>query len=72
MANWRDVIRRITQATLVIGGQASVVPWHSRVWIHEQIQGSRLELLEEHEGGEHYPFIENSAKFKRLVVGSVG
>jgi pimeloyl-ACP methyl ester carboxylesterase len=65
--DWRRVIPRITVPTLVVGGRASVVPWKSQVWINNQIKGSRLEIFEENEGGNHFMFMENPDKFNRIV-----
>lgn len=70
--DWRDVIRRIDLPTLIIGGRRSLVDWRSQVWIQSVIQGSRLEIFEEHEGGNHFMFMENPAKFNRLVAEFVG
>lgn len=70
--DWRDVIPRVTLPTMVVGGRVSRVPWKSQAWIHEQIPGSRLELFEEDEGGQHFMFIENPEKFNRLVADFVG
>jgi pimeloyl-ACP methyl ester carboxylesterase len=66
--DWRDVIPRITLPALIIGGRASIIPWRSQAWIHEQISGSRLEVFEAEEGGSHFPFIENPARFNSLVA----
>jgi pimeloyl-ACP methyl ester carboxylesterase len=70
--DWRDVIPRIALPTLVVGGRASFFPWRSQAWIHEQIPGSRLEVFGEDEGGGHVPFVENPAKFNRLVADFLG
>lgn len=70
--DWRDVIPRVTLPTLVIGGRVSLIPWKSQAWIHDQIEGSRLEIFEEDEGGQHFMFIENPEKFNRLVTDFVG
>ena len=64
--------RTLTLPTLVIGGRVSVVSWQSQAWIHEQIAGARLEIFEEHEGGQHFMFIENPAKFNQLVGDFIG
>jgi pimeloyl-ACP methyl ester carboxylesterase len=66
--DWRDVIPRITVPTLIIGGRVSLVPWQSQVWIQEHIPGSRLEIFEEHEGGNHHMFIEGAEKFNHLLT----
>jgi pimeloyl-ACP methyl ester carboxylesterase len=70
--DWRDVLPRITLPTLIVGGEASIFPWRSQAWIHEQIPGSRLEVFAEAEGGSHFMFIENPAKFNRLVTEFIG
>ncbi|MCI0526284.1 MAG: alpha/beta hydrolase [Nitrospira sp.] len=70
--DWRDLIPRINIPTLVVGGRTSVVPWKSQVWIHEQIPGSRLEIFEENEGGQHFMFIEGAEKFNRIVAEFIG
>jgi pimeloyl-ACP methyl ester carboxylesterase len=70
--DWRRVIPRITLPTLVVGGRVSVVPWKSQVWIHEQVRGSRLEIFEESEGGNHFMFMENPEKFNRIVREFIG
>ncbi len=70
--DWRDVIPRINIPTLVIGGKVSLVPWKSQVWIHEQIPDSKIVLFEEEEGGQHFMFIEGSAKFNEAVSDFLG
>lgn len=70
--DWRDVIRRITLPTLVVGGKASHVPWQSQIWIHEQIAGSQLEIFEEKDGGSHFMFLEGPEKFNKLVADFIG
>jgi non-heme chloroperoxidase len=65
--DWRDVIPRINVPTLVVGGKASLVGWRSQVWIGSQIPGSRTEIFEENEGGNHFMFMENPEKFNRIV-----
>jgi non-heme chloroperoxidase len=70
--DWRDVIPRITLPTLIIGGRASPISWRSQAWIRERIPDSHLEVFEEDEGGGHFPFVENPAKFNRLVADFLG
>jgi pimeloyl-ACP methyl ester carboxylesterase len=70
--DWRDVIRRIELPTLVIGGRKSLIDWRSQVWIQSVIAGSKLEIFEEDEGGNHFMFMENPTKFNRLVAEFVG
>ncbi len=70
--DWRDTIRRITLPTLVVTGRVSFVPWTSCRWIHEQIPGSRFEIFEEEEGGQHFMFLENYQKFNAIVADFIG
>ncbi|HWO26790.1 MAG TPA: alpha/beta hydrolase [Kofleriaceae bacterium] len=70
--DWRDVIRTIRLPTLVVGGTASIFNPKSQRWIAQQIPGSRVEIFEEAEGGGHFPFLENPAKFNRLVTEFLG
>jgi pimeloyl-ACP methyl ester carboxylesterase len=66
--DWRDLIPRIRTPSLVVGGRVSVVPWKSQEWINQQIPGSRLEIFEENEGGNHFMFIEAYKKFNNIVA----
>jgi pimeloyl-ACP methyl ester carboxylesterase len=62
--DWRDLIRRISVPTLVIGGDASVVPTDCARWIAASIPGGcELEIFGADEGGSHFSFMENPAKF---------
>jgi pimeloyl-ACP methyl ester carboxylesterase len=70
--DWRRVIPRITLPALVVGGRVSVVPWTSQVWIQKQVRGSRIEIFEENEGGNHFMFMENPDKFNRIVRAFMG
>jgi non-heme chloroperoxidase len=70
--DWRDVIPLIDIPTLVVGGKASLVGWKSQVWIGAQIPGSRVEIFEESEGGNHFMFMENPEKFNRIVKEFMG
>ena len=70
--DWRDLIPRLDLPTLVVGGRVSVVPWRSQEWIVEQVPGSRLEIFEEEEGGNHFMFIEGHQKFNDIVADFVG
>src|SRR6266849_5842555 len=70
--DWRRVIPRITLPTLVVGGRVSVVPWKSQVWIQKQVRGSKVEIFEESEGGNHFMFMENPDKFNRIVREFMG
>lgn len=69
--DWRDQIPRINIPTLVVGGKASLVSPKSQQWIGSQIKGSRVEIFEEAEGGNHFMFVENPEKFNRIVKAFV-
>jgi pimeloyl-ACP methyl ester carboxylesterase len=70
--DWRDVIPRIDVPCLFIGGRVSLVPWKSVAWAASQVKGARLEIFEEAEGGQHFMFEENPAKFNRIVADFLG
>ena len=70
--DWRDVFARIDVPTLFIGGRVSLVPWKSVAWAASQVKGARLEIFEEAEGGQHFMFEENPAKFNRIVAEFIG
>ena len=70
--DWRDVVARITLPTLIVTGRAGNKPLPSQEWIRDQIPGSRLEIFEADEGGEHFMFIENPEKFNRVIAGFIG
>ena len=65
--DWRDLIPRIALPTLIVGGRTSLIDWRSQEWMHGRIAGSRLEIFEEAEGGNHFMFMENPERFNRLV-----
>jgi pimeloyl-ACP methyl ester carboxylesterase len=65
--DWRDVIPRINVPTLIVGGKTSLVGWRSQEWMGTQIKGSRVVIFEEAEGGNHFMFMENPAKFNKVV-----
>jgi non-heme chloroperoxidase len=69
--DWRDLIPRITLPTLVIGGRASLIPWAAATWTARQIPRARLEIFDAGEGGQHFTFLENPAKFNQLLVGFI-
>jgi len=70
--DWRDVFARIDLPTLFIGGRVSLVPWKSVAWAASQVSGARLEIFEEAEGGQHFMFEENPAKFNRILAEFIG
>ncbi|KAK0641379.1 Alpha/Beta hydrolase protein [Cercophora newfieldiana] len=65
--DWRDVIPRITVPTLVIGGEASLVPAAAIEWIAKQIPGAKAEIFTKAEKGSHFMFWENPEKFNAVV-----
>ena len=70
--DWRDQIPRINVPTLIVGAKTSLVGWKSQQWIGSKIPGSRVEIFEEAEGGNHFMFMENPEKFNRLVREFMG
>ena len=70
--DWRDVLPRINVPTLIVGGKTSLVGWKSQQWMGTQIKGSRVEIFEEAEGGNHFMFMENPDKFNRIVREFIG
>ena len=70
--DWRDLIPRLAQPTLVVGGRVSTVPWRSQAWVAAQVKGASLEIFEEEEGGNHFMFIEGHRKFNAIVADFVG
>jgi non-heme chloroperoxidase len=65
--DWRDVLPLIDVPTLIVGGKTSLVGWRSQEWMGTQIKGSKVVIFEEAEGGNHFMFMENPAKFNQLV-----
>ncbi|MCX7228310.1 MAG: alpha/beta hydrolase [Burkholderiales bacterium] len=70
--DWRDVFARIDVPSLFIGGRVSLVPWKSVAWAASQVKGARLEIFEEAEGGQHFMFEENPARFNRILAEFIG
>lgn len=70
--DWRDVLPTINVPTLIVGGKTSLVGWRSQQWMGTQIPGSRVEIFDEGEGGNHFMFMENPEKFNRLVREFMG
>lgn len=70
--DWRDVFPRIDVPCLFVGGRTSLVPWKSVQWAASQVKGARLEIFEEAEGGAHFMFEENPAKFNRILAEFIG
>lgn len=65
--DWREVIATIDLPCLIIGGRVSFMPWRSQQWINHTIPDSKLFIFEENEGGQHFMFLENPAKFNKIV-----
>jgi pimeloyl-ACP methyl ester carboxylesterase len=65
--DWRDVIPTITVPTLVVGAEGSVFGTNGARWIASQIPGSKVEIFREDEGGSHFMFWENDAKFNKIA-----
>lgn len=70
--DWRDAIRRIRVPTLVVGGTVSIFTADSQRWIAAQIPGAEADIYEESEGGGHFMFIENPARFNAGVIRFLG
>lgn len=67
--DWRDTIPRINIPTLVVGGEASFINPRSQEWIARQIPGARVSIFAAEEGGGHFMFMENPAKFNAIMSG---
>jgi pimeloyl-ACP methyl ester carboxylesterase len=65
--DWRDAIRRITLPTMIFAGRASIFHPASQEWIARQIPGACIEIFDEDEGGSHFMWLENPAKFTCLL-----
>lgn len=65
--DWRSVIEQIRLPTLVIGAEASIFSAQSQRWIAAQIPGAEVEIFEAEEGGSHFMFFENPARFNAGV-----
>ena len=46
-------------ANFSIRWKASMVPWQTQQWIHEQFKNSELKVLNEKEGGVHAMFLDD-------------
>jgi pimeloyl-ACP methyl ester carboxylesterase len=66
--DWRTVIERIRIPTLVFGGAASVHPPASQKWIADTIPNGQFELIPAGEGGSHFMFFENPARFNARTI----
>jgi pimeloyl-ACP methyl ester carboxylesterase len=50
----------------------SLVPWKGVAWSASATPGARLEIFEKAEGGQHFMFVENPAKFNRILADFMG
>lgn len=66
--DWRDIFRRITVPTLVIGAEASVMPITTMAWQADTIPDARLAVIAAEDGGSHFAFLENPRAFNAIVA----
>jgi pimeloyl-ACP methyl ester carboxylesterase len=69
--DWRDVIPTIDVPVLIVGGEKSIFRVEALQWIRDAIPGSRLEVFSEADGGSHFMFMENPARFNALIESFV-
>lgn len=72
MIDWRDMIPTIGLPTLVVGGTASIFTARTQEWLAEQIPGAECVIFGADEGGSHFMFYENPAKFNAVVEDFLG
>lgn len=65
--DWRDVIARITRPCLCVGARRSIVPWQAMVAAGTSIRDARTVIFEVEDGGSHFMFLENPARFNALL-----
>ena len=66
--DFRDIFHKIDVPTLLITGRASLHPWQSHKWMSGQIPDSKLEIISEEDGGNHFPFVEKPDNFNKIVA----
>ncbi|MCL1127591.1 alpha/beta fold hydrolase [Shewanella surugensis] len=66
--DYRDILKKLNLPVLFITGRASLHPWQSHQWMHEQVSGSKLFVFEEQQGGNHFMMVENPNLFNRIVL----
>ncbi|WP_299491862.1 alpha/beta hydrolase [uncultured Shewanella sp.] len=66
--DFRDVLKKLTLPVLFITGRASLHPWQSHQWMHEQVPNSELFIFEEQQGGNHFMMVENPEQFNQVVL----
>lgn len=67
LLDWRDVIKRITLPTFVIGAEKSIFSAESQLWIASVVPGAKVSIFPESEGGAHFMFFENPERFNTEV-----
>lgn len=70
--DWRSEIRAIDLPTLVIGAEASIFSAASQRWIAEVVPGAEVDIFEADQGGSHFMFFENPARFNARVSAFLG
>ncbi|AFK53282.1 alpha/beta fold hydrolase [Tistrella mobilis] len=70
--DWRDVFARFDMPVLVIGGRVSHVDIRSQIWIRDRLPEAELVILDEADGGAHFPFIEAPEVFNAVLAGFLG
>ena len=65
--DWRDVIERTRLPALVVGGRKSIFSAESQEWIASVNPHAKAIIFEENEGGSHFMFFENPARFNAEV-----
>jgi pimeloyl-ACP methyl ester carboxylesterase len=66
--DWSDLFRRIELPVLVVGAEASLYSAASQRWIAAQFPNGRAEIFAADDGGSHFMFMENPARFNRVVL----
>ena len=64
----RDVLGRITQPTMYIGGRYNTVARSAQAWICEHIPDSRHVVFDADERGSHFMYLENPDRFNAEVA----
>jgi len=67
LADWRDVLPRITVKSLVLAGEVSVFPPRGVEWVAGQIPGAERYTFTQEERGSHFVFWENPERFNAVV-----
>lgn len=65
--DWRDLIPSIDRPALVVHGLGSRIPLESQQWIADAIPAGELATIPADQGGSHFAFWENPARFAEIV-----